>query len=268
MMPSIHMEDVLRVAILAGGLGTRLSEETGAIPKPMVDIGGRPILWHIMKGYTAHGLRDFVIALGYRGDVVREFFLRYSAMSAQSLHVQTRTGEVRSEAGEQEDWDVHLVDTGDATQTGGRIARLRDWLSDDDSFCVSYGDGVSDVDIRRLMDYHTSHGKLATITAVRPPARFGGLVLDDGLVAEFVEKPQIGEAWINGGFMILNRAVLDRIADDRTSLESDVLEGLAEDGQLMAYKHDGYWQCMDTLRDTRLLRSLWESGEAPWQTWK
>lgn len=235
-------------------------------PKPMVDVGGRPILWHIMKCYASFGVRDFVVALGYKGDSIKEFFMSYSHMAARSLHVDTRTGAVRDETGEHDDWDVHLVETGLTTNTGGRILRLRDWLTDD-QFCVSYGDGVANVDIRRLIEYHQSHGKLATITAVRPPSRFGGLVLEGGRVAEFVEKPQIGEGWINGGFMVLDRNVLDRISGDDTSLEADVLEGLAQDGQLMAYQHEGFWQCMDTLRDTRLLRALWETGDAPWRTW-
>lgn len=256
----------MRVVILAGGLGTRLSEETGIRPKPMVDIGGRPILWHIMKSYSTFGLRDFVVALGYKGDQIKSFFMSYSHTAAHSLHVKTRTGTVRDEIGDQDDWDVHLVETGVTTNTGGRVLRLRDWLTDD-LFCLSYGDGVANVDFKRLLEYHYSHGKLATITAVRPPSRFGGLVLDGGMVTEFVEKPQIGEGWINGGFMVLDRRVLDRIAGDETILESDVLEELSREGQLMAYQHEGFWQCMDTLRDTKLLRSLWEKGEAPWQTW-
>ena len=256
----------MRVAILAGGLGTRLSEETGIRPKPMVDIGGRPILWHIMKGYSTFGVRDFVVALGYKGDQIKDFFMNYNHTAARSLHIETRTGTIRDGSGDHDDWDVHLVETGLTTNTGGRVLRLRDWLTDE-HFCLSYGDGVADVDVKRLIEYHQSHGKLATITAVRPPSRFGGLVINDGLVTEFVEKPQIGEGWINGGFMVLDRRVLERIAGDQTSLEADVLEELAKDGQLMAYQHEGFWQCMDTLRDTQLLRSLWERGEAPWQTW-
>ena len=261
-----NVGEVLRVAILAGGLGTRLSEETGIRPKPMVDIGGRPILWHIMKGYSMFKVRDFVVALGYKGDQIKDFFINYNHTAARSLHIETRTGTIEDEVGDHDDWDVHLVETGLTTNTGGRVLRLRDWLTDE-RFCLSYGDGVADVDVKRLIEYHQSHGKLATITAVRPPSRFGGLVLDDGLVTEFVEKPQIGEGWINGGFMVLDRRILERIAGDQTSLEADVLEGLAKDGQLMAYQHESFWQCMDTLRDTQLLRSLWESGEAPWQTW-
>ena len=257
----------MRVAILAGGLGTRLSEETGNRPKPMIEIGGRPILWHIMKGYAANGMRDFVVALGYKGDIIREFFLDYSYMAARSLHIQTRNGRVRAAVSEHDDWDVHLVDTGDTTNTGGRILRLRNWLCDDEHFCLSYGDSVADIDVKQLTNYHLSHGKLATITAVRPPSRFGGLVLDEGLVTEFVEKPQVGDGWINGGFMVLSRHVLDRIAGDDSSMEYDVLPGLAAEGQLMAYQYEGFWQCMDTLRDTRLLRSLWEGGDAPWQIW-
>ena len=265
-LPTQNVEEFLRVAILAGGLGTRLSEETGIRPKPMVDIGGRPILWHIMKGYSMFGVRDFVVALGYKGEQIKNFFMNYNHTAARSLHIETRTGTIQDEVGDHDDWDVHLVETGLTTNTGGRVLRLRDWLTDE-HFCLSYGDGVADVDVKRLIEYHQSHGKLATITAVRPPSRFGGLVINDGLVTEFVEKPQIGEGWINGGFMVLDRRVLERIAGDQTSLEADVLEELAKDGQLMAYQHEGFWQCMDTLRDTQLLRSLWERGEAPWQTW-
>lgn len=265
-MCGTRVGEVLRVAILAGGRGTRLSEETGVRPKPMVDIGGRPILWHIMKTYSTFGLREFVVALGYMGDQIKDFFISYSHTAARSLHIETRSGTIRDEVSDHDDWSVHLVETGLSTNTGGRVLRMRDWLTDG-HFCLSYGDGVADIDIRRLVEYHQSHGKLATITAVRPPSRFGGLVLDDGLVTEFVEKPQIGEGWINGGFMVLDRRVLERIAGDQTSFEADVLEELAKDGQLMAYKHEGFWQCMDTMRDTQLLRDLWQAGNAPWQTW-
>jgi glucose-1-phosphate cytidylyltransferase len=261
-----NVEELLRVAILAGGVGTRLSEETGVRPKPMVDIGGRPILWHIMKCYSTFGLRDFVVALGYKGDQIKEFFMGYNYRAAGSLHIETRTGTIWDKSEDHDDWDIDLVETGLTTNTGGRVLRLRDWLTDD-HFCLSYGDGVADVDVKGLIEYHHSHGKLATITAVRPPSRFGGLVLDGGLVTEFVEKPQIGEGWINGGFMVLDRRVFERIAGDETSFEADVLEKLASDSQLMAYRHEGFWQCMDTLRDTQLLRSFWETGEAPWRTW-
>ena len=252
--------------ILAGGLGTRLSEETELRPKPMIEVGGRPLLWHIVKGYAEAGPRHFVIALGYRGEAIKAFFLSYQAM-ATDVTVRTQTGEVDFSTPPEDDWEVDLVDTGLATQTGGRVRRLRDWLPERE-FCLTYGDGVSDVDIPALIAFHHKHGHLATVTAVRPPARFGGLVLDGDCVADFSEKPQIGEGWINGGFMVLNRRVIDWIEGDDSSLERDVLESLAREGELMAYRHEGFWQSMDTLRDVRLLRSSWEDGSSPWRTWK
>lgn len=257
----------MQVVVLAGGLGTRLSEETGIKPKPMVDIGGRPILWHIMKGYAVHGLRDFVIALGYKSEQIKEYFLDFNLHAAESLLIETATGTVCEALGAGEDWRVRLVETGLMTQTGGRVLRLRDWVKDS-RFALTYGDGVSDVNLRALLDFHDSHGKLATVTAVRPASRFGGLVLDGDSVGDFVEKPQLGEGWINGGFMVLEPGVLDRIEGDATSFESDVLEGLARDGELMAYRHEGFWQSMDTQRETRLLRELWDRREAPWRTWE
>jgi glucose-1-phosphate cytidylyltransferase len=255
----------MRVAILAGGLGTRLSEETERIPKPMVEIGGRPILWHIMKTYGAAGFDHFVVALGYRSEVVKSFYLDYRHLTSD-LTIDTSTGNVKDHDGEHDAWTVDLVETGLLTNTGGRVRRLAGWL-DGPTFGLTYGDGVSDVDLQAVADFHRSHGKLATITAIRPPARFGGLVLDGGQVAEFSEKPQIGEGWVNGGFMVLDRAVLDRIDGDDASFESDVLESLAEDGELMAYRHTGFWQSMDTLRDVRTLEHLWSGGAAPWRTW-
>ena len=256
----------LRVVVLAGGFGTRLSEETDLRPKPMVEIGGKPILWHILKSYSGFGFRHFVLALGYRSEMVKSFFLSYRHVTAD-LTVETGTGAVRTHGDGEDDWVVDLVDTGLETMTAGRLKRLAGWLPDEE-FCLTYGDGVCDVDLRGLVDFHRAHGKLATVTAVRPPARFGGLVLDDDRVVEFTEKPQIGEGWINGGFMVLHREVLDRIAGDDTVLESDVLESLAAEGQLMAYRHDQFWQCMDTLRDVRTLQGLWDSGKAPWRTWE
>lgn len=256
----------MQVVLLAGGFGTRLAEETEARPKPMVDIGGMPILWHIMKGYSAHGLSDFVIALGYKSEQIKDFFVSYNLRAAESLLVDTSNGSVQNPVGA-ENWRVRLVETGLLSQTGGRVKRLGRWLSQDDAFCLTYGDGVADVDIQALLEFHKSHGRLATVTAVRPASRFGGLVLDGAEVADFVEKPQIGEGWINGGFMVLQREVLERIAGDDTSLEAHVLEGLAHDGQLMAFRHEGYWQSMDTLREARLLRELWASEVAPWKIW-
>ncbi len=255
----------MRVAILAGGLGTRLSEVTDRIPKPMVEIGGRPILWHIMKCYGAAGFDHFVVALGYKGEVVKSFFLDYRHLSAD-LTVRTASGEITAHGGDRDDWTVDLVDTGALTSTGGRVRRLASWLPDR-TFALTYGDGVSDVDLRAVVDFHERHGKLATITAIRPQSRFGGLVLDGDEVGEFTEKPQIGEGWVNGGFMVLDRAVIDRIGGDDDSFESDVLEGLAADGQLMAYRHESFWQSMDTLREVRLLNDHWDSGKPPWKTW-
>jgi glucose-1-phosphate cytidylyltransferase len=254
----------MKTVILAGGLGTRLAEETDKTPKPMVEIGGMPILWHIMKIYAAARFEEFVIALGYRGDVVKRYFLDYHQVR-NDLTIGG-DGKVTVHDGNRERWLVDLIETGIETQTGGRILRLADRLRDE-TFMLTYGDGVADVPCRALVDFHRSHGKLATVTAVRPPARFGGLVFDGDLVTEFTEKPQIGEGWINGGFFVLEPGVLDYIADDETIWERDPLERLAADGQLMAYRHEGFWQPMDTLRDLRLLEALWESGEAPWRLW-
>ena len=254
----------MRVVVLAGGLGTRLSEETEIRPKPMIEVGGLPILWHILKGYEACGLQHFVIALGYKGEVVKSFFID-RIRSVSDLTIDMCTGSVTQHAHPPESWVVDLVDTGSATNTGGRLARLREWLPDD-TFCLTYGDGVSDVDVRKVIGFHRDPGRLATVTAVRPPARVGGLDLDGDEVRRFSEKPS-DEGWINGGFMVLDRKVVDMIDGDDCNFESDVLPRLAGDGELMAYRHDGFWQCMDTLRDVRLLQSLWESDRAPWRTW-
>lgn len=255
----------MKVVILAGGFGTRLAEETDRIPKPMVEIGGRPILWHIMKHYAHYGFKEFFIALGYKGEVIKRYFLDYYTLNG-SMTINLSNGEVQVHNKECEDWIVHLIDTGLHTNTGGRIKRLEPWLKDE-TFMVTYGDGVSDIDLHDLLRFHRSHGRLATVTAVRPPARFGGLIFDGDLVVEFTEKPQIGEGWINGGFLVFEPGVFDYLEGDNTSLEADTLERLAADGQLAAYRHDGFWQCMDTLRDVRLLRSLWESGNPPWKVW-
>lgn len=257
----------MRVVVLAGGLGTRLAEVTDVRPKPMVEVGGRPILWHILKGYAAAGVHHSVIAVGYKGEMIKQFFLDYPQLAASKLRVEVRSGLVEAHSDVVDDWVVDIVDTGDQTNTGGRVRRLAPLLSDA-SFCLTYGDGVSDIDVTRLMEFHQRHGRLATVTAVRPPARFGGLALQGDVVKDFTEKPQIGEGWINGGFMILQREVLDRIEGDDTNLEADVLDPLAQEGELMAYRHEGFWQCMDTLRDVRTLNALWESGEPPWRTWR
>ena len=255
----------MRVVILAGGLGTRLAEETDLRPKPMVEIGNRPILWHIMKGYGAAGLDRFVIALGFKGEMIKSYFLNYHMLSCD-ITVSTRFGQIEANGHAEDDWTIDLVDTGLLTNTAGRLRRLARWLPDD-TFCLTYGDGVSDVDMKRIVEFHRSHGRIATITAVRPPARYGGLVLDGDVIADFTEKPQIGEGWINGGFMVLQREVLDRIESDEQSLERDVLEQLAAEGQLIAFRHEGFWQSMDTLREVRLLKTLWDTGNPPWRTW-
>ncbi len=257
----------MKVVILAGGLGTRLTEETETRPKPMVEIGGRPILWHIMKIYAHHGFREFVVALGYKGDVIKRYFLDYAKLQSQNLTVNLGSGDVMRRGSPPEDWTVHLVDTGYATNTGGRLKRLAPFLGRE-TFMATYGDGVADVDISALVKFHKGHGKLATATAVRPPARFGGLVFEGDRIAQFTEKPQVGEGWINGGFFVLEPQVLDYIEDDQTSWEREPMERIAAEGQLMAFRHGDFWQCMDTLRDLRLLEGLWSSGKAPWKFWE
>jgi glucose-1-phosphate cytidylyltransferase len=255
----------LKVVILAGGLGSRLAEETEVKPKPMVEIGGKPILWHIMKHYSHHGLREFCVALGYKGEAIKRYFLDFAPLSA-GLTVHTATGRVETQSPGAEDWIVHLFDTGLMTNTGGRVRRLQPLLREA-TFMVTYGDGVSDVDLGTLLSFHRAHGKLATLTAVRPPARFGGLVFAGDMVAEFTEKPQIGEGWINGGYLVLEPGIFEYLESDETSLEAHTMERLARDGQLAAYRHEGFWQCMDTVRDVRLLESLWQGGTPPWRIW-
>ena len=256
----------MKVVILAGGLGTRLTEETETRPKPMVEIGGRPILWHIMKLYAHYGFREFVVALGYKGDVIKRYFLDYAKLQS-NFTVNLASGDVMRRGGQPEDWTVHLVDTGIATNTGGRLKTA--------GADPGPRDVHGDLRRRRLERRHQRlgqvpppHGKLATTTAVRPPARFGGLVFDGDRIAEFTEKPQIGEGWINGGFFVLEPDVLEYIADDQTSWEREPMERLAAEGQLMAYRHEDFWQCMDTLRDLRLLEGLWTGGKAPWKVWE
>jgi glucose-1-phosphate cytidylyltransferase len=256
----------MKVVILAGGLGTRLSEETELRPKPMVDIGERPILWHIMKSYATQGFKEFFVALGYKGEVIKRYFLDYHGMS-KSVTIDVATGRASFHESEVDDWKVHLMDTGLKTSTGGRVKRLQPWL-EDGTFMLTYGDGVSDVDMNQLLAFHRKHGKIATLTAVRPPARFGALNFDGDMVTEFMEKPQIGEGWINGGFMCLEPRIFAYMKDDDDSLEADVLTRLAADRELVAYRHDRFWQSMDTLRDVRLLESLWQSGRAPWRNWE
>jgi glucose-1-phosphate cytidylyltransferase len=255
-----------KVVILAGGLGTRLAEQTEVRPKPMVEVGGRPLLWHLMKQYASFGFDEFVVALGYKGDFIKRWFLDYHTL-AGSKTVRLRDGSVTTHAGEDhDDWTVHLMDTGAATMTGGRVKRLSGLLADG-TFMLTYGDGVANVDLVRLLAFHRAHGKLATVTAVRPPARFGGLVFEGDRIKEFTEKPQIGEGWINGGFMVFEPGVLKYLDGDEAVLERDALETLARDGQLMAYRHEDFWQCVDTVRELRILEGLWEGGRAPWKTW-
>jgi glucose-1-phosphate cytidylyltransferase len=256
----------MKVVILAGGLGTRLVEETEVKPKPMIEVGGHPILWHIMKHYAHYGFKEFFITLGYKGEVIKRYFMDYYALNG-SMTIDLASGEVQSGERECEDWIVHLKNTGLKSNTGGRVRRLRPWLSDS-TFMVTYGDGVSNINLHSLLDFHRSHGKIATVSAVRPPARFGGLLFDeDGIVRDFTEKPQIGEGWINGGFLVFEPGVFDYLEADESTLEVDALERLAADLQLAAYRHDDFWQCMDTMRDKNLLESLWRSGHAPWKVW-
>ena len=255
----------MRVVILAGGMGTRLQEETTTRPKPMVEIGGKPILWHIMKHFAHHRCDDFYLALGYMGDFIKGFFLdRYNL--AGNLAIDFGKGSIKRTEVEVDRWNVNMIDTGLNTLTGGRLLRLRRWLCDG-TFMLTYGDGVSNVDITKLLAFHRQRGKIATVTAVRPPARFGGLTIEDGIVSCFTEKSVKGEGWINGGFLVFEPAIFDYLSHDMESLEQDALNRVAADGQLAAYEHDGFWQCMDTLRDKHYLESLWQSGEPPWRTW-
>lgn len=253
------------VVILAGGLGTRLQEETTTRPKPMVEIGGRPILWHIMKHYAHHGQSDFFIACGYMADFIKSYFLDQYNL-AGNLTIDFGRNMLSREESEVEEWKVNLVDTGLHTFTGGRLLRLRRSL-EGGTFMLTYGDGVCDVNIAELLDFHRAHGKIATVTAVRPPARFGGLVMEGDLVSRFTEKPVSGEGWINGGFLVFEPGIFDYLQGDSSSLEANALEQVAKDGQLVAFRHGGFWQCMDTLRDKHYLERLWDSGEAPWCTW-
>lgn len=256
----------MKAVLLAGGLGTRLSEETSMRPKPMVEVGGRPILWHIMKMYSAYGIHDFVVCLGYKGYVIKEYFANYFLhmsdvtfdMSHNRMHVHNNNAEP---------WRVTLVDTGDSSMTGGRLKRVQPYLKDEDMFCFTYGDGVGDIDIGKTLSFHKEHGKLATMTATQPPGRFGALGMEGDAIRAFQEKPSGDGGWINGGFFVLSPKVIDYIDDDASIWEREPLERLAAEGELMAYKHGGFWQPMDTLRDKHHLEDLWQSGKAPWKTW-
>tara|TARA_R100001039_G_scaffold16426_1_gene9537 strand:- start:5715 stop:6488 length:774 start_codon:yes stop_codon:yes gene_type:complete len=257
----------MKAVILAGGLGTRLSEETASRPKPMVEIGGKPILWHIMKMYSAHGINDFIICCGYKGYVIKEYFANYFLhMSDVTFNMHDNTMEVHNKRAEP--WSVTLVDTGENSMTGGRLLRVSDYVKNEESFCFTYGDGVGDIDIAEIVDFHKTHGKIATLTATYPPGRFGALDIKAGKVEKFKEKPKGDGAMINGGFFVLKPEVLGYLNDDATVWEQDPLIRLAEDGELMAYEHEGFWQPMDTLRDKNLLEDLWQQGEAPWKLWE
>ena len=257
----------MKAVILAGGLGTRISEETHLRPKPMIEIGGHPILWHIMKSYSAHGVNEFVICCGYKGYMIKEYFANYFLhMSDVTFDMQHNRMEVHERHAEP--WKVTLVDTGDDTMTGGRLKRVARYIQDDEAFCFTYGDGVSDVDVAASIAFHKQHGKLATVTAVLPPGRYGALEREGAHVAGFTEKPRGDGGWINGGYFVLSPLVLDLIDADSTSWEAGPLNQLAAQNQLMAYEHGGFWQPMDTLREKTLLEELWQSGCAPWKTWK
>jgi glucose-1-phosphate cytidylyltransferase len=257
----------MKVAILAGGLGTRLAEETETKPKPMVEIGGRPILWHIMRHYYHYDFKEFVIALGYKGEVIKKYMVDYCSLSSH-LTVNLSSGLVTKHGSSNElDWTIDLIETGTTTNTGGRIKRLAPYIGKE-TFMLTWGDGVSDINLHDLLAFHRAHGKLATLTAVRPPARFGHLELDGDQIVEFSEKPQTREGWINGAFFVLEPEVFDYIDGDDTQWEKEPLERLAEAGQLMAYRHSSFWQCMDTVRDKKLLETLWQNGNAPWKIWE
>jgi glucose-1-phosphate cytidylyltransferase len=256
----------MKAVILAGGLGTRISEETHLKPKPMVEVGGKPLLWHVMKLYSAHGVNDFVICCGYKGYIIKEYFANYFLhMSDVTFDMVNNRMEVHQKHAEP--WRVTLVDTGENTMTGGRLKRVADYVKDEEAFCFTYGDGVAAVDIGASIAFHRAHGKAATVTAVMPPGRYGALVRDGASVQGFQEKPRGDGGWINGGFFVLSPRVLSRIANDTTSWEQEPLMGLAQDGQLAAFEHRGFWQPMDTLREKNLLEELWQTGKAPWKRW-
>ncbi len=265
-MAALKAPEDLKVAILAGGQGTRLAEETEVRPKPMVEIGGRPILWHIMKHYSHYGFKEFIVALGYKGEYIKRWARDHFSLGGD-LTVHTGTGQLVAHQGSENDWIIHLVETGMRTQTGGRIKRLQSWVGDR-TFMLTWGDGVSDVDLHALLRFHRSHGKLATMTSVRPPARYGHLEFDGDRVCRFTEKPQTAEGWINGAFFVLEPQVFDYVEGDDIQWEKEPMERLAAEGQLMAYRHDSFWQCMDTLREKYILENLWQSGNPPWKIWE
>ena len=252
-----------QVVILCGGYGTRLSEETQLKPKPMVEIGGKPILWHIMKIFEKHNMQDFHLALGYKADFIKDYFLKYNSLN-NDFSVNLKNGKIEINDIIEENWNINLTDTGLNTMTGGRLLRLKESLKNEETFMLTYGDGVSNVDLTRLLEFHKSHGRIATVTAVRPPIRFGELIINDNKVEEFAEKPQAGKGWINGGFFVFNKEIFNYIEDDSIMLEREPLEKLSKMGELMAYKHDDFWQCMDTIREKEILEALLNSNSAPW----
>jgi glucose-1-phosphate cytidylyltransferase len=257
----------MKAVILAGGLGSRLAEETQTKPKPMVEVGGRPMLWHIMNIYSAHQINEFVIAVGYKADVIKSYFINFYAVN-NDISVNLGTGETTVHNGNlHPQWQVHMVDTGLFTQTGGRLRRLKKWIGGDDCFMFTYGDGVADVNLSELLAFHRSHGKLATVTTVRSPARFGRITLEGDQVSSFYEKPEAAEGWINGGFFVLQPEAIDYVDSDDCVWERTVVERLARDGQLMGYRHYGFWSCMDTIKEKSILEDLWNSGKAPWKIW-
>ena len=253
----------MKAVLLCGGFGTRLGEETQLKPKPMVEIGGRPILWHIMKIFEKHNINNFQLALGYKSDFIKDYFLNYNSLN-NDFSVNVKTGKIKFINDINENWNIDLTDTGLKTMTGGRLLRLKENLKNEDTFMLTYGDGVSNVDLTKLIRFHKSHGKIATVTAVRPPVRFGELIINNNTVEEFAEKPQAGKGWINGGFFVFNKEIFDYIENDSIMLEREPLENLSKTGELMAYKHNDFWQCMDTIREKEILESLWNSNNPPW----
>jgi len=255
----------MKAVILAGGLGTRMSEETSVKPKPMVEIGGMPILWHILKIYSAHGINDFIICLGYKGYVIKEYFANYF-LHTSDVTFDMANNKMEVHQNSSEPWKVTLVDTGDATQTGGRVRRVKDYIGDE-TFCLTYGDGVGSVDISKLVEYHKKMGKLATLTGVLPPGRFGSIKMQDGLITSFMEKPLGDGGWVNGGFFVLEPKVIDYIDEDSTIWEQEPLKNLVADNEVAVYKHNDFWQGIDTLRDKNMIEKMWNSGNAPWKVW-
>ncbi|BBH54061.1 glucose-1-phosphate cytidylyltransferase [Fluviispira sanaruensis] len=256
----------MKVVILCGGLGTRLSEETYLKPKPMVTIGGKPILWHIMNIYSAQGFNEFVLALGYKSEYIKEYFLNFYALNSD-ISVNLSSGQVSYLRSSEKNWKIDLIDTGDASMTGGRLKRLQSYIEPHGTFMMTYGDGVANVNLNELLNFHKNHGKYVSVTSVRPPARFGNIVFQGNQIVDFHEKPQTGDGWVNGGYFVMEPSIFNYLENDLTVLEGKPLEKLASDGELMGYQHDGFWQCMDTIRDKNLLEELWASNTAKWKVW-